>query len=86
MRRSKFKRNIIIAFLIILGTFSYLLLEDFIKQKLFGSSLTSKNEYNCSDFKTQNEAQKFFISNGGPQKDPYSLDKNKDAVACENLP
>ncbi len=41
--------------------------------------------YNCSDFKTHAEAQKFFIANGGPKKDPHGLDHDKDGVACEAL-
>lgn len=40
----------------------------------------------CPDFKTQSEAQAFFISQGGPSKDPHRLDQDKDGVACETLP
>lgn len=40
----------------------------------------------CSDFKTQEEAQQFFLSQGGPQKDPHRLDRDGDGVACESLP
>ena len=40
----------------------------------------------CSDFKTQKEAQDFFIENGGPASDPHKLDQDKDGVACESLP
>ncbi|MFH1863167.1 MAG: thermonuclease family protein [bacterium] len=40
----------------------------------------------CPDFKTQAEAQSFFISQGGPSKDPHRLDQDKDGVACETLP
>lgn len=40
----------------------------------------------CSDFKTQKEAQEFFIANGGPASDPHKLDQDKDGVACESLP
>lgn len=40
----------------------------------------------CSDFKTHDEAQAFFISQGGPSKDPHKLDRDGDGVACETLP
>jgi len=40
----------------------------------------------CSDFNTQKEAQAFFESKGGPQKDKHGLDRDKDGVACETLP
>lgn len=40
----------------------------------------------CSDFKTQNEAQAFFFSQGGPSKDPHKLDVDHDGIACESLP
>lgn len=39
----------------------------------------------CTDFKTQKEAQAFFISQGGPASDPHKLDRDKDGVACESL-
>ena len=48
--------------------------------------LGASQDRDCSDFKTQEEAQKFFISQGGPQKDPHRLDRDGDGVACENLP
>lgn len=40
----------------------------------------------CSDFKTQKEAQAFYEAAGGPEKDPHRLDLDKDGVACESLP
>lgn len=40
----------------------------------------------CSDFATQAEAQSFFISAGGPQRDPHNLDADGDGRACESLP
>ena len=45
-----------------------------------------KYNYNCSDFATHKQAQDFFIKNGGPKKDPYRLDGDKDGLACEKLP
>ncbi len=44
------------------------------------------NEYNCDDFKTQGEAQAFFIKAGGPNQDVNRLDGNNDGVACQSLP
>lgn len=41
---------------------------------------------NCSDFDTWQEAQDFFLSEGGPEEDPHRLDRNSDGVACESLP
>ena len=40
----------------------------------------------CNDFKTQVEAQSFFIAAGGPQADPHRLDRDGDGVVCESLP
>ena len=48
-----------------------------------------ENEFedrNCSDFGTWQEAQDFFLSEGGPSHDPHRLDRNGDGVACESLP
>lgn len=45
----------------------------------------AKIDYNCSDFTTQTQAQNFFIQNGGPARDPYRLDGDKDGIACEDL-
>jgi hypothetical protein len=40
----------------------------------------------CSDFKTQKKAQRFFKRNGGPKDDPHRLDADHDGKACEDLP
>lgn len=42
-------------------------------------------DYDCPDFATQQEAQKFFESEGGPN-DFHGLDRDNDGVACETLP
>ena len=39
----------------------------------------------CPDFKTQREAQAFFMANGGPDDDPHNLDRDGDGIACESL-
>lgn len=44
------------------------------------------NEYNCDDFSTQNEAQRFFVKAGGPSDDVNGLDGDNNGVACQALP
>lgn len=44
------------------------------------------DEYNCDDFKTRPEAQKFFEKIGGVENDVNNLDGNNDGVACQALP
>ena len=44
------------------------------------------DEYNCDDFDTQPEAQRFFERAGGVEGDVNRLDGNKDGVACQALP
>jgi hypothetical protein len=44
------------------------------------------DEYNCDDFTTQPEAQKFYDKAGGVSKDTNRLDGDKDGTACESLP
>jgi len=39
----------------------------------------------CGDFTQHSEAQRFFITHGGPDKDPHRLDANHNGVACEVL-
>lgn len=39
----------------------------------------------CSDFKTQAQAQRFFERHN-PQRDPHRLDGDDDGLACESLP
>lgn len=46
----------------------------------------SKDDYNCSDFKTQAEAQAVFEAAGGMKgNDPYRLDTDGDLKVCESL-
>ncbi len=44
------------------------------------------NDYNCSDFSTQTEAQSFFVKVGGSKHDVNRLDGNNDGEACTSLP
>ncbi|MBW4640614.1 MAG: thermonuclease family protein [Gloeocapsa sp. UFS-A4-WI-NPMV-4B04] len=41
-------------------------------------------DYNCSDFRTQAEAQRVLDST--PGEDPHKLDRDSDRIACESLP
>jgi hypothetical protein len=47
---------------------------------------TTFKDRNCSDFATWEEAQSFFLANGGPALDPHGLDADSDGIACEGLP
>lgn len=44
------------------------------------------DEYNCEDFDSQPEAQRFFTNAGGPSQDTNRLDGDNDGDACEDLP
>ncbi len=44
------------------------------------------NTYNCTDFKTQQEAQDVYNKCGGLANDVHKLDKNKDGHPCDSLP
>lgn len=44
------------------------------------------DEYNCSDFATQAEAQAFYDKAGGVKGDVNRLDANKDGIPCQDLP
>jgi len=51
------------------------------------SSIGKKaDDYNCDDFSTQVEAQRFFEKVGGVGNDVNRLDGDKDGEACESLP
>jgi hypothetical protein len=39
----------------------------------------------CSDFGSHEEAQRFFLANGGPSSDPHKLDRDHDGLACESI-
>lgn len=46
----------------------------------------SRNTYNCTHFKTKEEAQKVYDHCGGVGNDIHQLDRNKDGAACDSLP
>lgn len=48
------------------------------------SPTTLKDDYNCNDFDTQQEAQEFFEAHN-PEIDPYGLDNDDDGTACETV-
>lgn len=50
------------------------------------SIVCSANTYNCTDFKTQKEAQAVYDQCGGVGHDVHKLDNNKDGSACDSLP
>jgi hypothetical protein len=43
-------------------------------------------DYDCKDFKTQKEAQKFYSNAGGVRYDTNRLDGDKNGQACQSLP
>jgi hypothetical protein len=48
---------------------------------------TASATKNCSDFKTQPEAQQYFTSHGGSKSNNFdNLDPNRNGIACEGLP
>ncbi|HEY8346960.1 MAG TPA: thermonuclease family protein [Symbiobacteriaceae bacterium] len=51
-----------------------------------GTSRTVQGDVDCKDFATQAEAQAFYEAHGGPARDPYRLDADRDGIACESLP
>lgn len=53
---------------------------------LVGTPSASAADRDCGDFDTQAAAQRFFLNNGGPQRDPHRLDADGDGKACESLP
>ncbi len=44
------------------------------------------DDYNCDDFATQPESQRFFLKVGGTGNDVNRLDGDKDGDSCESLP
>jgi len=48
--------------------------------------ICSLNVYDCSDFKTNQEAQNIYERCGGTDNDIHKLDSDGDGFACESLP
>jgi type IV secretory pathway VirB10-like protein len=52
-----------------------------------GAPSGADGSYNCSDFSTQDEAQRYYDAQGGVDGgDPDGLDREGDGLACEALP
>ncbi len=49
-------------------------------------TMCDRPSYNCSDFKTQAEAQEVFEKCGFSKNDVHGLDRDGDGIACESLP
>lgn len=47
---------------------------------------TGFSDPDCGSFATQQEAQNYFVAQGGPLNDPHRLDGDNDGIACESLP
>jgi hypothetical protein len=52
----------------------------------FSAGRGSGGDRDCSDFRSQRAAQRYFRSKGGPARDPDRLDADHNGVACEALP
>lgn len=53
---------------------------------LYGATC-EENVYNCSDFKTQAEAQEVYDTcTSADNRDRHGLDRDGDGVACQSLP
>ena len=77
------KRNKWIAGIVLFVAVTLIMAFAFNKSR---SSDSGINDKNCTDFTTHAQAQKFYEDNGGPTKDPYRLDRDRDGKACETLP
>ncbi len=44
----------------------------------------SKSNFNCDNFKYQDEAQALFDACGGVENDIHGLDRDKDGIVCES--
>ncbi len=51
-----------------------------------GTKGKKADDYNCDDFITQPESQRFFEKVGGTEHDVNRLDGDNDGEACESLP
>ena len=45
-----------------------------------------RNAYDCSDFRTQFQAQAAYQACGGRRNDVHRLDRDRDGFACDRLP
>lgn len=52
---------------------------------LISAAPVAARDYDCSDFSTWRQAQRFYRNHGGPRRDPHRLDADHDGIACESL-
>ncbi len=50
----------------------------------FAPAASAFRDRDCSDFRTQRQAQRFFRHHN-PRLDPHRLDADRDGIACEAL-
>ncbi len=51
----------------------------------FNKNTNEEIDQDCGDFVTWEEANEFFMAQGGPLLDPHRLDGNHDGIPCESL-
>ena len=39
----------------------------------------------CRNFDSRAHAERFYVENGGPERDPHGLDRDRDGLPCEHL-
>jgi hypothetical protein len=44
---------------------------------------STRIDRDCGEFSSHGQAQQFFLSHGGPRRDPFALDGDGDGIACE---
>lgn len=59
------------------------LVAGFVAALVFTPAVSAQNRYNCPDFSYQEDAQVVYNQNPA---DPNRLDRDKDGIACEQLP
>lgn len=76
-KRGNIASAIIIAVAIIFGAIWFIY--------IYNTDKPTIDDKDCSDFSSQQDAQRFFESEGGPRNDYHRLDGDGDGVACESL-
>ncbi|MEH7505145.1 excalibur calcium-binding domain-containing protein [Neobacillus drentensis] len=89
MKKIKIKGRTTVSWVVGLGI-PLMLLVFWFNSKMDTETVDNKEDYghyisdkNCSDFESQEKAQKFFEENGGPEEDSHDLDRDRDRIACE---
>src|SRR4051794_26193248 len=79
MAQSRYMRTIWLAAAVAAGALGILLLAR-------TAPVAHAIDKDCSDFGSQAAAQSYFLSHGGPRRDPSNLDADGDGLACETNP